>query len=614
MSCKPYHKVLAAVLSISLAALMALTPVQTAFAAEEPAASPAVGEVLSTPAPEEDAGSVLEEEVSVPEEDASQAESSEDESVEDVPPELAPVEPGAILDDGSIYLVSEPLSNEDFVSLGIEMEFDSSLNATFDGSFYSKLTARQKACYNALQNISCEQFYNASSSGVAVNISGITGTKLSGYISGDQFYPTGSGKTTYDKICSDMFVAWAALSFDRPDLIWIQNVIYANFSFSGWGSSATITNAYYQIDKTLGRQASSMRDQTISAARSIATSANRQKDTYSKVKYVHDLLATYSTYQHVSPNAVSERLSHNAYSALIPNDSYNPVCEGYSKAFKMVLDEMRIPCVLIISATHMWNAVKMDDGLWYLVDLTWDDGSDTPCWDYFLVGTSTVCWGEAFSSNASHVEMSPFVGQYMNQPGYFYPKKSTKAYEYLGQDYPPLRYPDVTRDAYYYNAVELVSDLDYFGGSGGKFNPGQNMTRGQFAQVMSKAMNADLKAYKNQKAFVDVDPAAWYGPAAAWAKSAGLMAGTKGKFNPNAAITRQEICVIMANALELQADGNDIVYFNDDNDIASWAKSKVYACRQAKLVAGDSKGNFNPKKFASRAEAAVIFAAFSKLA
>ena len=63
MSCKPYHKVLAAVLSISLAALMALTPVQTAFAAEEPAASPAVGEVLSTPAPEEDAGSVLEEEV-----------------------------------------------------------------------------------------------------------------------------------------------------------------------------------------------------------------------------------------------------------------------------------------------------------------------------------------------------------------------------------------------------------------------------------------------------------------------------------------------------------------------------------------------------------------------
>lgn len=598
MSRKPYQKLLASVLALALAAVMALAP--AASAAGEPGDLPVSGEALSTPEPGEDAVS------QEPEEDAQGAEPGGL-----LPPETDPVEPGAVMADGSVYLISDTISNEEFAGQGVTMEFGSSINATFDGSFYSKLTARQKACYNALQNISCDQFYNASSTGVPVKISGINGTQLSGYISGGRFYPTGSGKTTYDKICSDMFVAWAALSFDRPDLIWIQNAIYVNFSFSGRGSSATITNAYYQIDKTLGRQASNLRSQSISAAKSVASAASRQSDTYSKVKYAHDLLATYSTYQHSSPNSYSERLSHNAYSALIPNDSYNPVCEGYSKAFKMVLDEMRIPCVLIISQTHMWNAVKMDDGLWYLVDLTWDDGSDIPNWDYFLIGMNTVVHGETFSRQAAHVEQSPFVGQNMNQPGYFYPKKSAQRYEYIGRDYPPLRYPDVTRDAYYYNAVELVSDLEYFSGTGGKFNPGQKMNRSQFALVMAKAMGADLNAYKNRRAFVDVDPASWYGPAAAWAKESGLMSGTSGKFNPNTAITRQEICVIMANALNLPSP--DVGWFNDDSDIAPWAKDKVYACQQAKLVAGDSKGNFNPKKSATRGEAAVIFAAFSKL-
>lgn len=582
MSHKLHHKVFAALVSLVLVLVMALGP--AAFAADESPAPPAAGEAL-----ESGGGS------------------------EPTPPQDDPVEPGAVLSDGSVYLVSDSISNEAFASLGVEVELDSSANATFEGSFYSKLTARQKACYNALQNISCEQFYSDSGNGVPIKVSGINGTRLSGNISGGRFYPTGAGKITYDKISSDMFVGWAALCYDRPDLIWIQNAINIYFTFSGRNGSATITNAYYQIDKTLGRQASTLRSQSISAAKSIASAASRQGDTYSKVKYVHDLLATYSTYQHYSPSSYSERLSHNAYSALIPNDSYNPVCEGYAKAFKMVLDEMRIPCVLVSSKTHMWNAVKMDDGLWYIVDLTWDDGSDTPNWDYFLIGMNTVVHGETFSRQEAHVDQSPFVGQNMNQPGNFYPKRASEAYKQYegGGDWPALRYSDVTRDTFFYSAVETVSDLGYFAGTNGKFNPYSYMTRGQFALVMAKAMGADLGAYKNIRAFSDVNPTAWYGPAAAWAKANRVMSGSNGKFNPNKPITRQEMCVTMANALRLPDDGTG--WFEDDSSIASWAKSKVYACQQAKLISGDNKGNFNPNSSATRGQAAVIFAAISRL-
>lgn len=56
----------------------------------------------------------------------------------------------------------------------------------------------------------------------------------------------------------------------------------------------------------------------------------------------------------------------------------------------MLCDEAGIPCALISGkgngGAHMWNAVQMDDGKWYAVDVTWDDSGDpsTPKDTYFL--------------------------------------------------------------------------------------------------------------------------------------------------------------------------------------------------------------------------------------
>ena len=58
-----------------------------------------------------------------------------------------------------------------------------------------------------------------------------------------------------------------------------------------------------------------------------------------------------------------------------------PVCEGYSKAFKLICDRVGIPCILdtgvaILNANHseyhMWNRIQID-GVWYGMDCTWDD-------------------------------------------------------------------------------------------------------------------------------------------------------------------------------------------------------------------------------------------------
>lgn len=52
-----------------------------------------------------------------------------------------------------------------------------------------------------------------------------------------------------------------------------------------------------------------------------------------------------------------------------------PVCEAYSRAFKVLCDHVGIACVLEsgdAGGAHMWNSVKLGNK-WYAVDVTWND-------------------------------------------------------------------------------------------------------------------------------------------------------------------------------------------------------------------------------------------------
>ena len=90
------------------------------------------------------------------------------------------------------------------------------------------------------------------------------------------------------------------------------------------------------------------------------------------------------------------------------DDDCLPQCDGYAKAVKLVCGELGIPCVLVRSETHMWNNVQMDDGLWYNLDLTWDDEGEELSYDYFLIGSETVVDGQAFSQQGDHQEVDVY--------------------------------------------------------------------------------------------------------------------------------------------------------------------------------------------------------------
>ncbi len=59
--------------------------------------------------------------------------------------------------------------------------------------------------------------------------------------------------------------------------------------------------------------------------------------------------------------------------------------------------------------------------------------------------------------------------------------------------------------------------------------------------------------------------------------------------------------------------GEDNMKFKDDAKISSWAKEDVKKVSDAGIMVGDAKGNFNPKAYLTREEAAVIIARAKKL-
>ncbi len=76
-------------------------------------------------------------------------------------------------------------------------------------------------------------------------------------------------------------------------------------------------------------------------------------------------------------------------------------CNGYGMAFQIIMDYANIPCTIEIGGGHMWNKVKLD-GIWYNIDLTWDDpGKTGVVYDYFLKADKD--WEEHQHGGASAV-------------------------------------------------------------------------------------------------------------------------------------------------------------------------------------------------------------------
>lgn len=238
--------------------------------------------------------------------------------------------------------------------------------------------------------------------------------------------------------------AIAAFNYDHPEAFWLYaNAFQWGASYSGYdldndGTIDKITELTIIIRKRSsystmltpiynGDWSAVEADQVEmeSCISEIISEANTKSNLYDKLAVVNDNITYLNYYNRYVAHGVStsEDLSKAYISAsaltqqewLTSSSDYgdpqSPVCEGYSRSFKLICDRLGIPCILVVGNGHMWNYVQdTSDGIWYAVDCTWDDPlrnneysvKETPSsyiHQYLLVGsTSMDMYNETFIS------------------------------------------------------------------------------------------------------------------------------------------------------------------------------------------------------------------------
>lgn len=212
------------------------------------------------------------------------------------------------------------------------------------------------------------------------------GIKLTGFV--DKSGPTldENGKQKLAELQFSFQKAAVAVCYDHPEYSWIlTGGIKTGYAFGGYEGSSeiTVTQASFTL-KAVPDFASNMSamDSKINEIVSSAPSTTLQE----KLKFFHDEICELTTYNTEASKISSDSVPKDWLYAWSPYEVFvgtgaqeqnSVVCEGYARAFKMLCDEAGIPCALISGkgngGPHMWNAVQMDDGKWYGVDVTWDD-------------------------------------------------------------------------------------------------------------------------------------------------------------------------------------------------------------------------------------------------
>lgn len=163
------------------------------------------------------------------------------------------------------------------------------------------------------------------------------------------------------------------------------------------------------------------------------------------------------------------------------------------------------------------------------------------------------------------------------------------------------------------DAELLANKLIVQGTEGGRFEPGRSITRAELAAMLVRMLGIHPSGAAAVPASFNDVAGRWFAADVQAAYKAELIQGyADGSFRPDAAVTRQEMIVMIARAMEAtglgkEAEGAPLQYA-DDVKLAAWARGAVDRLSQAGLLTGDQANMLAPERAATRAETAAILA------
>ncbi|WP_050180109.1 S-layer homology domain-containing protein [Domibacillus robiginosus] len=139
----------------------------------------------------------------------------------------------------------------------------------------------------------------------------------------------------------------------------------------------------------------------------------------------------------------------------------------------------------------------------------------------------------------------------------------------------------------------------------GSYKPDNSVTREEFATFLARA----LQLPEGPAKFKDVSPSSSLAPYVNAAAAAGIInGGSDGNFSPKATITRQDMALMISNALKYL--GKDAAYvkppFPDVDNLSSAYRTAIGKSVSLGIISGYTDGRFGPLDNARRGQAAAF--------
>lgn len=136
--------------------------------------------------------------------------------------------------------------------------------------------------------------------------------------------------------------------------------------------------------------------------------------------------------------------------------------------------------------------------------------------------------------------------------------------------------------------------------------PDNYVNKAEFLAMLQRILGAETVAYGGEISDISAD--AWYADVMQTALTGGWteLDDISYKAEPEALITRGEMCAVIAKALSLETDGTETA-FADNMQISPSQRGYVAAVAETGLIAGYSDGTFKAGGILTRAETAVVF-------
>lgn len=156
------------------------------------------------------------------------------------------------------------------------------------------------------------------------------------------------------------------------------------------------------------------------------------------------------------------------------------------------------------------------------------------------------------------------------------------------------------------SAADRLAAAGVMQGEGqGNFGPGRAVSRAEMAVILNRVFRYNIQGTVT---FSDVSASSWYGKDVGELSAAGIIEGyADGRFQPGAAVMRQEVMMMLSRAFRLQAASQTTLSGQaDGTEVSVYAREAVGAMLTAGYIRGDAGGRLNPQAPMTRAELAAL--------